>query len=318
MSRRRICILGGTGFVGQHLTARLSAAGHEVRIITRHRERHKGLLVLPSVQLIEGDVYNVALLRREFRGQDVVINLVGILNERGRNGQGFERAHVELPHRIVQGCRDCGVRRLLHISAMPASPDAPSYYLRSKARGEALVLGSEGADLHVTVFRPSVIFGRNDKFTNRFARLLRATPLVFPLACPDARLQPVYVEDVAGAFQSALDDHRTHGQSYNLCGPTIYSLRQIVEYVSQLAGVPRRIIALGDGLSRLQAGFLEFMPGKPLSLDNYRSLQLDSVCDGDLPAIFGLTPSRLEDVAPLYLGQSRSLRLSKFRLQGGA
>ncbi|MHB8346359.1 MAG: complex I NDUFA9 subunit family protein [Acidiferrobacterales bacterium] len=318
MSRRRICILGGTGFVGRRLAARLAAAGHEVRILTRHRERHKNLLVLPSAQLIEGDVYNAALLRREFRNQDTVISLAGILNERGRNGRGFERVHVELPQRILQGCRDCGVRRLLHMSALPASPDAPSHYLRSKAQGEALVLGSEGADLHVTVFRPSVIFGRDDSFTNRFVRLLRATPLVFPLACPDARLQPVHVEDVAGAFQSALDDHRTHGQRYNLCGPTIYSLRQIVEYVSQLANVQRRIIALGDGLSRLQARFLEFMPGKPFSLDNYLSLQLDSICDGDFPAVFGITPSRLEDVAPLYLGQTGSLRLSKFRSQGGA
>ena len=318
MSKRRICILGGTGFVGRRLTARLAAAGHEVRILTRHRERHKDLLVLPTVQLIEGDVYNAALLRREFRGQDAVINLVGILNERGRDGRGFERAHVELPQRIIQGCRDCGVRRLLHMSALRASPDAPSHYLRSKARGEALVMGSEGASLNVTAFRPSVIFGQDDSFTNRFVRLLRATPLVFPLACPDARFQPVHVEDVAGAFEIALDDHRTYGQSYNLCGPDVYSLRDIVEYLARLAGVQRRIIALGDNLSRLQARLLEFVPGKPFSLDNYRSLQLDSICDGNFPSIFDITPSRIEDVAPLYLGTPRSLRYSKYRSQGGA
>ncbi len=316
MSKRKICILGGTGFVGRRLTARLAAAGHEVQILTRHRERHKDLLVLPTVRLIEGDVYNPALLRREFHGQDAVINLVGILNERGRNGRGFERVHVELPHRILEACRDSGVLRLLHMSALAASSDAPSHYLRSKAKGEALVMESKSTSLRVTVFRPSVIFGHDDSFTNRFVRLLHAVPFVFPLACPDARLQPVYVEDVVGAFETTLDDHRAYGQSYNLCGPGVYSLRQIVEYLAQLVGARCRIIALGDSLSRIQAEILEFAPGKPFSLDNYRSLQTASVCDGDFPHIFGITPSRLEDIAPLYLGASRSLRYSRYRSRG--
>jgi len=315
MSKHKICILGGTGFVGRRLTARLAAAGHDVRIITRRRERHRDLLVLPTVQLIDGDVYNPALLRRECHGQDAVVNLVGILNERGRDGRGFERAHVELPEKVIQACRSSGVRRLLHMSALHASSEASSYYLRSKAKGEALVLASESATLRVTVFRPSVIFGHDDSFTNRFVRLLRAVPWVFPLACADARFQPVYVEDVASAFAAAVADHRTYGQSYSLCGPSVYSLRQIVEYLAQLVGVRRRIIALGEALSRFQAEILEFMPGKPFSRDNYHSLQVDSVCDAGFPEVFGITPSRLEDVAPRYLGIPRSLRYSKYRSQ---
>ncbi len=317
MSRRKICIVGGTGFVGLHLAGRLAAAGHEVRIITRHRERHKDLLVLPTAQLIEGDVYNAALLRREFHEQDAVVNLAGILNERGHNGSGFERVHVELPEKIVQACRSAGVRRLLHMSALHAVMDAPSHYLRSKARGEALVMQAESTALHVTVFRPSVIFGHDDSFTNRFVGLLRALPLVFPLACADTRFQPVYVEDVAGAFANALDDHRTFGQSYSLCGPSVYSMREIVGYLAGLAGVRRRIIALSNTMSRLQAEILEFAPGKPFSRDNYLSLQVDSVCDAGFPEVFGITPARLEDVAPRYLGPSRSLRNARYRAQGG-
>ncbi|MDA8362995.1 MAG: complex I NDUFA9 subunit family protein [Gammaproteobacteria bacterium] len=318
MSKRTVCILGGTGFVGRRLAALLAAAGHEVFVITRHRERHKNLLVLPTAHLVEGDIRNPALLRREFRGCDAVINLVGILNERGRSGRGFEQVHVDLPRTIVQACRDSGVQRLLHMSALGASLDAPSHYLRSKARGESLVMASEGDDLHVTAFRSSVIFGRGDNFTNRFVRLLHAAPLAFPLACPDARLQPVYVEDVASAFALALDDPRTYGQSYSLCGPHVYSLRQIVEYLAGLAGVRRRIIALGDGLSRLQASILEFVPGKPFSLDNYRSLRRDSICEGGFPVVFGITPSSLEDVAPLYLGVDPSRRYSRYRSPGRA
>ncbi len=219
MARHSICILGGTGFVGRSLAARLAAAGHDLRIPTRRRERHRDLLVLPGVQLIEADVHDPAVLAREFRGCDTVVNLVGILNERGHRGAGFERAHVALPDKVIEACRATGVPRLLHMSALGAAIDGPSHYQRTKARGEALVHAAR--DLAVTSFRPSVIFGPHDNFTNRFARLLRRVPVVFPLACPDARLQPVFVEDVVSAYVAALDDSRTHGQGYELCGPQV-------------------------------------------------------------------------------------------------
>ena len=303
MSKHKIVILGGTGFVGRCLTARLCALGHEVTIITRRRERHRDLLVLPTAQVIEGDAHNPMLLRREFQEKDTVINLVGILNEAGHDGQGFERAHAELPAKVIVACRESGVRRVLHMSALKASESAPSHYLRSKARGEARVLAA--TDLQVTSFRPSVIFGPHDRFTRRFAGLLRLMPFVFPLACPNARFQPVFVEDVAQAFINALDLHQSFGQAYELCGPRVYTLREVVQTIADLSGVKTRIVGLSDGLSRLQARALEYFPGKPFSLDNYRSLQIDSVCDKGFPPVLGIVPARFDEIVPSYLQEGR-------------
>ena len=301
MSTHKICLLGGTGFVGKRLAMRLSEAGHDVVILTLHRERQRDLLVLPTVRLVQGDVYDPEFLRKQFEGRDTVINLVGILNEKGRSGRGFARAHAELPSMIVEACRQTGVTRLLHMSALHASPAAPSHYLRTKALGEDAVHRAGNPDFHVTSFRPSVIFGPGDSFLNRFAGLLRLTPGVFPLACPQARFQPVYVEDVVRAFVESLDNHKTFGQHYDLCGPKVYTLREIVEYVARLIGKRVCIIGLNDALSYLQAATLEFVPDKPFSLDNYRSLKVDSVCEQGFPAVFGITPASLEQIAPAYL-----------------
>ncbi len=316
MSSLKLCILGGSGFVGRHLARRLVRLGHRVRVITRRRERHKRfLLVLPTLELVEGDVHNPAALRRYVEGMDVVVNLVGILNESGRSGRGFERVHVELPRKIVNACREMGVRRLLHMSALHASEEGPSHYLRTKGRGEEVVHSVATNEFRVTSFRPSVIFGPEDSFINRFAALLRISPLVFPLACPNARFQPVYVGDVVEAFARSLTDHHTFGQRYDLCGPKVYRLREIVDYVARLLGLRRRVIGLGDRLSKLQAVCLEFMPGKPFSLDNYRSLQVDSVCARASWPVFGIEPQALEGLVPRYLGKQRppSERYSSLR-----
>jgi len=306
MSGMRIAVLGGTGFVGHNLSERLVMAGHEVRILTRHAERHRDLLVLPSAQVIEADVHNPAVLKREFQGLNAVVNLVGILNEAGRDGKGFERAHAELPAKVVQACRQNGVERLLHMSALHASPDGPSHYLRSKGRGEQIVHEAGSNALQVTSFRPSVIFGPRDSFTNRFAALLRRVPFVFPLACAGARMQPVHVDDVAQAFVFALDRHATFGKRYNLCGPQVYSLQEIVTYLARQLGLKRRILPLNDTLSYLQATVLQFAPGKPFTPDNYRSLQVANVCEAAFPAIFGITPSRFEDVVPTYISRANA------------
>jgi NADH dehydrogenase len=300
MSAMRIAVLGGTGFVGHRLCARLVEAGHEVRVLTRHRERHRDLLVLPNAQLVEADVHNPVVLRRELQGLDAVVNLVGILNETRR--QSFARVHAELPDKLVQACRQARVPRLLHMSALPAAVDAPSRYLQSKGQGERTVLGAQGADLHVTVFRPSVIFGPHDSFINRFAALLKLAP-VLPLACPQARLQPVYVEDVVQAFVTTLDRHDSFGQRYNLCGPRAYTLAEIVAYVATVLGLRRRIVPLGDRLSRLQATLLQFAPGRPFTPDNYRSLSVPSTCADPYPAALGMAPKPLEAIVPSYLGR---------------
>lgn len=302
MAAGKACMLGGTGFVGRAVAARLSAAGYHVRVLTRASARHRDLLVLPGVVLLDGDVHDPAFLQRQFNGVDVVINLVGILNERGHSGAGFERVHAELPAKIATVCRHVGVRRLLHMSALGAAHDAPSFYLRSKARGEDAVHAA-APDVRVTSFRPSVIFGAHDGLTNRFAGLLRVAPGVFPLACPDARFQPVYVEDVARVFVAAISAYRCYGHRYDLCGPTVYRLRELISYIATLQRRHIRIIGLNATLSRLQAALLEYVPGKPFSLDNYRSLLVDSVCTGTnaLHAVFGVEPTPLERIAPGYL-----------------
>lgn len=297
----RICILGGSGFVGRALSARLVADGHEVLVPTRRYDKHRDLLVLPTLSLLQGDVHDSEFLAHCCDGRDAVINLVGILNERGRNGRGFAHSHVALPEKLVAACRSAGVKRLLHMSALNASLSAPSHYLRTKAMGEDTVHRASADGIHVTSFRPAVIFGPRDSFVNRFAGLLRLAPGVFPLACPEAKFQPVYVEDVASAYVHALHDSKTHGQRYDLCGPKVYTLREIVSYIAEVMGKRVTIIGLNRTLSHLQAAFLEFAPGKPFSLDNFRSLQVDSVCASRaFPEVFGITPTPMEQVVPAY------------------
>lgn len=317
MKINKICILGGTGFVGRHLIQHLSQSGYQLRVLTRRRERNRGLLVLPNLALIEADIHDVRVLTDQFRGCDAVINLVGILNEKGRTGSGFRRAHVELPQKILEACLATGVTRLLHMSALNADAEkGSSHYLRTKGEGETLLHNTQG--LHVTSFRPSVIFGPGDSFFNRFATLLKFSPLVFPLACPDARFAPVYVDDVAKAFDKSLTEVDTFGKRYDLCGPQIYTLKQLVEYTARVIGVRRKIISLGDTLSRLQARILGWLPGKPFSLDNYNSLQTDSVCAGEFPALFNINSTPLEAIVPSYLASNgQRLRYDDYRRSAG-
>lgn len=314
MRKRPICVLGGTGFVGAALLNRLAAEGHRLRVLTRSRERNKDLWVLPGLELIEADVHDVNVLTRQFAGCGTVINLIGILNEPKDDGSGFVRAHVELVEHVLEACARTGVRRLLHMSALGAAPDAPSHYLRTKGEAEQRVLAADSLDFRVTVFRPSVVFGPHDHFFNRFASLLRFAPGVFPLACPQARMAPVFVEDVAAAFVRALALPETYGQSYDLCGPDAYSLQTLVQYTAEVLKLRRRVIPLGERLSRLQAELLEWVPGKPFSRDNYRSLQVDNVCSEAFPAVFGIVPSSVQAVVPQYLGQRRHRdRFAEFR-----
>lgn len=302
-AKRRICIVGGTGFVGRHLVARLAGDGHYVKVLARHRERHRELLVLPTVHVIEADVRDETTLLREFRGMDAVINLIGILNESGRTR--FRDMHVELPRRVVAACRKNNIKRLLHMSALSADAGrGASQYLRTKGEGENAMHAESG--IAVTSFRPSVIFGPGDDFFNRFARLLKITPYFFPLACPQAKLAPVYVGDVVEAFAHALNNRATFGQRYDLCGPRAYSLKELVEYTAQQTGLNRCIIGLGKVMSSLFASFLEMLPGTPMSRDNLASLRQESVCKGEFPAVFALSPTSIEAVVPVYLARSNT------------
>lgn len=311
---RKICILGGTGFVGRTLANRLTRDGYPLRVLTRDREaRRENLILLPTLELVQADVHDPEQLEPQFEGCDAVVNLVGILNERGRSGAGFRLAHVDLARKVVKACRSRGVRRLLHMSALNADAvNGPSHYLRTKGEAEDLVHGADG--IHVTSFRPSVIFGRDDGFFNRFVRLLRLSPGIFPLACAGARFAPVFVEDVAEAFARALRNPDTHGRRYDLCGPRAYTLRDLVQYSADCANIRRWIIGLPDPLSRLQAALFDFVPGKPFSTDNYLSTRVDSVCAGNDLASLGITPTPLEAVVPAYLSRNFSRdRYQNFR-----
>lgn len=302
---RSATILGGSGFVGTHLVSRLAAEGWRCRVLTRRRERSKHLIVLPQVRVIEDDVFDRVSLERHCAGSSMLVNLVGILNERGDDGSGFRRAHVELTDLAVDAALAAGVRRYLHMSALNASATGPSHYLRTKGVAENLAHASAARGLEVTSFRPSVIFGPGDGFYNRFADLLRLSP-VLPLACAASRFAPVYVNDVVEAMLRAAALPETVGQRYDLCGPTIYTLREVVAYTEQLLGLRRLVLPLAPGLSRLQAEVFEWVPGKPFSRDNFRSASIDSVCRGDHPSLksLGIVPTPAEAIVPQYLGHA--------------
>lgn len=302
---KRVLVLGGTGFVGRHVCEHLARQGWSVTVPTRRAVNASAVQHLPGLTVLEDDVHDEAVLRRLLAGHDAVVNLVAILH--GREAD-FQRTHVELPEKLARACLSAGVPRLVHISALgadaSATDTAPSRYLRSKCRGEAALQAAARQGLQLTVLRPSVIFGADDRFLNLFARLQRVFPLM-PLASAHARFQPVWVEDVAAAVVRCLQDRGSIGQTYELCGPTIMSLREIVQLAGRAAGVPRPVLPLPDAVGRLQALCMELAPGEPLmSRDNLDSMKADNVATGRFPgpAALGITATGPAAVAPGYLG----------------
>jgi len=316
MRHQNILVVGGDGFIGGHLVATLVKDGRRVTIPTRRRESAKRLILLPTVDVVEADVGDDAVLARLVAGKDAVINLVGILHGDTGNpyGRAFEAAHVTLPARIVDACRRAGVARILHMSALGASANAPSMYLRSKAAGETVVeeagtIADGTTPIATTIFRPSVVFGRDDHFMNLFATLQRWLPIV-PLAGANARFQPIWVQDVANAFRIALDDPETFARIYELAGPRVYTLAELVRiagiYRAGGNGRSRPVLALPDALARLQARFLEFAPGPTMmSRDNVDSMRVPNVASGNLPGLadLGIVPATLEAEVSQYLAR---------------
>jgi NADH dehydrogenase len=296
MKPARIVVLGGTGFVGSHLIPRLASQGLSITVLSRNRERHRELTVLPTVRVVSANVYDPNVLAAHFKGADAVINLVGILNESGFDGAGFRRAHVELTRLVIDAMKAAGVSRLLQMSALRAG-EGESWYLKTRGEAEAQVKAS---GLDWTIFRPSVIFGRGDGLFNRFATLLKLSP-VLPLARAEARFAPVYVGDVCAAFERALADRATIGQIYELGGPEVVTLREIVTMTRDALGLSRLIVGLTDPLGKLQAAIFGLVPGKPLSLDNFRSLLLDSVPKRDGLAELGIQPTPMAAIVPRML-----------------
>ena len=299
---KKILILGGTGFLGSHLCEKLAELPCRATVATRRRSNARHLQLLPMVDIAEVAAYDSASLAPLLAEHDAVVNLIAILHG---SEADFERTHVTLPLQLARACEAVGQRRVVHVSALGAGLDAPSMYQRSKARGEAILLA---AGLDVTVLRPSVMFGEGDSFLNTFARLQRVFPVI-PLAGSNARFQPVWVEDVASAIVECLSDTGTIGQTFEACGPEVFSLRQLVQLAGRYAGINggegRPVFGLPMMLGRLQASLMALAPGTPLmSRDNLDSMKADNVASGKMPglAALGIKPSALGAVAPFYLG----------------
>lgn len=305
----KIVLVGASGFVGQNVVQKLALAGHSCEVLTRDAGRRRELKMVHGARLVQTDVYDQAALDAAFAGADAAVSMAGILNERGFGGSGFRQVHVGLVAGIIAACERAGVQRLLHVSAINAG-EGESHYLQTKGEAEQLLRDSS---LSVTLFRPSVIFGPGDSFFNRFAELLRLAP-VLPLACPKARLQPVFVGDVAEAMLYALNNPATIGELYELAGPRSYTLLELVQWTADTIGVNTPVKGLPDMLAKAQARIMDFVPGKPFSTDNYLSLQQHNVSNRDDLARLGINAASIESIVPDYLGASpRQKRLAELR-----
>ena len=316
---KKILVLGGTGFVGRHVCEKLNRLSYRVTVPTRRRENAKLVQHLPRLDVLEANIHDLATLARLVAGHDAVINLVAILHG---DEAAFERTHVALPKSLAEACVQTGVKRVVHVSALGAALDAPSMYQRSKARGEVAL---QSAELDLTLLRPSVIFGADDKFLNMFASLQKVFPIM-PLAGSATRFQPVWVEDVAQAIVNSVSQNlQTVPAITEACGPDVFTLKELVQLAARYAGINqgegRPVLALPMALGRVQAAVMRLLPGEPmLSRDNLDSMQVDNVASGKLPGLAALqvTPTALKVIAPLYLGkQSTAAHLLALRKTSG-
>lgn len=318
MPMQRVLVLGGTGFVGRHVCEQLARLGWQITVLTRRAVHAASVQSLPGLTVIEASVHQATDLARWMPGHDAVVNLVAVLHG---NEERFEQVHVTLPGRIADAMRRAGIKRLIHVSALGADPQGPSMYQRSKARGETVL---HNAGLNLTVLRPSVIFGAEDKFLNLFADLQSVAPFM-PLAGSGTRFQPVWVADVAGAVVACLQKPDTIGQTYELCGPDVLTLGELVQSAGQWAGVNhgrgRPVIGLPMWVGWLQAAAMELAPGEPLmSRDNLASMKVDNIATGQLPGLsdLGISAASAAGVAPSYLGhRGPRSRLNGWRARAG-
>ena len=317
MSAPRVLVLGGSGFVGRQVCEQLARLGWHITVPTRRAVNAARVQSLPGLTVIEANVHQEADLARLMPGHDAVVNLVAVLHG---SEERFESVHVDLPGKIASAMKKAGVQRLVHISALGADPQGPSMYQRSKARGETVL---HNAGLQLTVLRPSVIFGAEDKFLNLFADLQAVAPFM-PLAGSGTRFAPVWVGDVARAVVVCLQKLDTIGQTYELCGPDVMTLGELVQRAGQWAGVNegrgRPVIGLPMWVGWLQAAAMELAPGEPLmSRDNLASMKVDNIATGQLPGLpaLGISAASAAGVAPTYLGH-RGPRSKLNRWRAGA
>ncbi len=301
---KNVLVLGGTGFIGRQVCAQLASAGYAITVATRSAAHAKPVQVLPRVTVLPCNVHDAAQLERALQGHDALINLIAVLHG---DAQRFEQVHATLPRNIAAACAKARVQRVLHVSALGAALDAPSQYLQSKARGEAAWLGCAAQGIDVTVLRPSIVFGEQDKLLNVFASLQKFAPFM-PLAGADCRFQPVWVQDVAQAIVQLLSQHNP-SPVYEAFGNDILSLRELVNLAGRYAGVQRPVLPLPEFAASMQAWVMEHLPGEPLmSRDNLKSLRVDNVTSGKHPGLLalGIQAASIYAIAPMYLGSAKN------------
>lgn len=294
-------VFGGGGFIGRHLVRRLGKAGMVVRVPSRHVSRLGYLRTAGVVGQIVPEIvssFDEAELAATVQGADIVINLIGILAEGGRNS--FNRIHTSLPARIAEAAQAAGVKRLIHVSALGADADSPSAYAKSKAAGEAAVRAAFPA---ATIIRPSIVFGPEDKFFNRFAAMAKVSPILPLIGGGHTKFQPVYVGDVADGIMAAATAPDAPGKTYEFGGPAVYSFRELMELLLAEIGTKRLLVPVPWGLARVQAAIAEYVPGKPLTRDQVELLKVDNVASGAAPGLtdLGVTPTAAELILPTFL-----------------
>ncbi len=316
MDGKLAVVFGGSGFVGRSVVRELARRGARVTVGVRDVERAKFLKPMGAVGQVtpvRADVTNAGQIAKAVEGADIVISLVGILYQSGRNT--FDAVQASGPGTIARIAASAGVGQLVHISSIGADPASPSHYSRSKAQGEAAV---QAAFASATILRPSIIFGPDDTFFNRFASLATVAPFL-PLIGGRTRMQPVYVQDIANAVMRVLDDPGTQGRLYELGGPKIYSFRELMDLMMAYTLRPRRLIDVPFPIADLKARFLELLPRPPLTRDQVRSLKVDNLCSDDCPGLaeLGIEPTACEVILPTYLDRFRpGGRYNKSRISG--
>ncbi len=319
-NRKRIIMFGGTGFVGRHLSIALCQKGHEVVIVSRRPHRHRHLLVLPTLNLVEGNIHDCASddcasISSLVDGADVVINLIGILNESSGNDT-FERVHARFPGNLAATCIERQVGRLIHVSSLGARVEAPSNYLRSKNRGETAVVAAMDRGLAASVFRPSLIYGPDGGITQMYEKLFKISRGFIPVICPDSQFQPIYVKDLAQCIVSSLNSPQSIGNCYDVAGPEVYSLFELVSMINELGGYNLRLIPVSDSMAKLLASFMQFLPGTPLTKDNLLSMTVPSVTEQPFPEFHSAPLHKLQQTARTWLRYKEN-RIDSYRMQAG-
>ena len=297
-------IFGGTGFVGSNFAQKLSPLATEIVVITRDIERNKSLKMIPNLQLVPASISDSKTIRDVLKNAEIVVNTIGILNEFDQIST-FENIHFKFLQRLSQEIKVNKIKRFLHISSLNAKIDQMSDYLHTKGKAEDFILNEMSSFCNTTIFRPSIVFGEEDSFFNKFAKLLKFIP-IFPLACPYARFQPIYVGDLTDFMISCISNIETYNKKIDTVGPKIYTFSELIKLTTKTMGIRRVIIPLNDSLSKAQAYVFQNLPGKLFTIDNYYSLQIDSVSENGY-----VGKTTVEQTLPNYLNikdESEELR----------